>query len=168
MSGICSATKFFVSLLSTHIWRVVTMPSVLLNDFVSIISTVSTASFAFWVSSGSENLKPQSRQSHRWIGFPNIGERWPSRQSFLDSHLGHGFRGLVFAEPWAGSDLQIQGLELLPNMLSGDVASAVSPTIPSHPHNAFTERYLRWFFAVAETGLFCLGHSFCKVQDVPS
>jgi hypothetical protein len=144
------------------------MPSVLLNDFVSIISTDSMAFFAFWASSGSENLNPQSRQNHRWIGLPNKGERWPSRQSFLDPHLGHGFRGLVFAEPWAGSDLQIQGLEALPNKLSGDVASAVSPTIPSRPHNAFTERCLRWFLAVAETGLFCLEHSFCRAQGVPS
>ena len=87
------------------------MPSLLFNDSVSIISTVSMASFAFPTSSGSENLNPHSRQSHRWIGLPSIGERRPLRQSFLDPHCGHGCRGLAFAEPGGGSDLHHRDLK---------------------------------------------------------
>ena len=51
----------------------------------------------------------------------------PSRQTFLELHCGH--RGLA---EFSGLDLQVQGLEFLPKMQSGDFASAVSPAIPSH------------------------------------
>ncbi|MGD0643943.1 MAG: hypothetical protein ABSA75_03465 [Candidatus Bathyarchaeia archaeon] len=46
----------------------------------------------------------------------------------------------MFAESLAGSDLQLQGLEKVPDMPSRDVASEVSPTVPSHPNLAFTVR----------------------------
>src|SRR5664280_1472637 len=90
----CSATKFFVS--ETHIWLLTTMPSGVFNDCVSTVSTVSTIDFAFWTSFWSENLVPQSLQSHRWILSSNMVYRLPSRQSFLEPHCGH--RGLVPAE----------------------------------------------------------------------
>jgi len=44
--------------------------------------------------------------------------------------LRHGCRGLVW-EPWAGSDLAVQGLVLEPNLALDGFASAASRAIPS-------------------------------------